>query len=117
MFTFRALSQRFSSMLHIRSVQHDSNELINDLRSIMRKLAGNNRRRKDLYTLSREDQQLLETLGYKKKLEEVDQAILVNAEFLNKIVANPEIFGHGMEDENVRQDDEGDEDGMALREW
>ncbi|ETW77529.1 hypothetical protein HETIRDRAFT_243953, partial [Heterobasidion irregulare TC 32-1] len=65
-------------------------------------LAGNNRRRKDLYTLSREDQKLLETLGYKKKLEEVDQAILVNAEFLNKIVANPEIFGHGMEDENVQ---------------
>ena len=81
----------------------------------MRKLAGNNRRRKDLYTLPREDQQLLETLGYKKKLEEVDQAILVNAEFLNKIVANPEIFGHGMGDENV-ETDEGGEDGIAERE-
>ena len=31
-------------------------------------------------------------LGYKNKLDEVDEAIRVNAEFLSKIVENPEIF-------------------------
>jgi carnosine N-methyltransferase len=46
---------------------------------------------------------VLEDLGYKQKLDEVDQAILVNAEFLSRIVANPEIFGHdmGIEDDEV----------------
>ena len=55
-------------------------------------LAANNRRRKDIFTLSREDQALIEQLGYKQKLAEVDDAILANAAFLNQIVANPEIF-------------------------
>ncbi len=31
-------------------------------------------------------------MGYKRKLAEVDDAILANAAFLNQIVANPEIF-------------------------
>lgn len=57
-------------------------------------LSANNRRRKDLYTLPQPDLEILERLGYKQKLAEVDNAILANAEFLNKIVANPEIFGH-----------------------
>jgi carnosine N-methyltransferase len=38
----------------------------------------------------------LERLGYKQKLADVDDAILANAEFLNQIVANPEIFGHDL---------------------
>ncbi|KAF9237126.1 N2227-domain-containing protein [Melanogaster broomeanus] len=59
-------------------------------------LAANNRRRKDLYTLPQADKALLDTLGYKQKLQEVDTAILTNADFLNKIVANPEIFGHDL---------------------
>ncbi|KAI0265419.1 N2227-domain-containing protein [Gloeopeniophorella convolvens] len=63
-------------------------------------LAGNNRRRKDLFTLSREDQVLLDKLSYKKKLAEVDDAILANAAFLNQIVVNPEIFGRDPEDED-----------------
>ncbi|KAI0342396.1 N2227-domain-containing protein [Trametopsis cervina] len=58
-------------------------------------LTANNRRRKDIYTLSRADQQLLSELGYKEKLQAVDQAILANAEFLNKIVANTQMFGPG----------------------
>ncbi|GBE83482.1 Carnosine N-methyltransferase [Sparassis crispa] len=57
-------------------------------------LTANNRRRKDFYTLSRADQDLLDDLGYKEKLAEADRAILMNATFLNQIVANPEIFGH-----------------------
>ncbi|THH19544.1 hypothetical protein EW146_g1640 [Bondarzewia mesenterica] len=72
-------------------------------------LAGNNRRRKDLFTLSREDQLLLDKLGYKKKLEEVDMAILKNAEFLSQIVANPEIFGHDLDDEEEGEEGEGEE--------
>ncbi|KAH9947863.1 N2227-domain-containing protein [Amylocystis lapponica] len=59
-------------------------------------LSANNRRRKDFYTLSRPDRELLEELGYKTKLADVDTAILANASFLRQIVANPEIFGHGI---------------------
>jgi carnosine N-methyltransferase len=68
-------------------------------------LAANNRRRKDIFTLSREDQALIEQLGYKQKLAEVDDAILANAAFLNRIVANPEIF------ENSPGEDQGEEVG------
>ncbi|KAI0922653.1 hypothetical protein AcW1_002757 [Taiwanofungus camphoratus] len=60
-------------------------------------LSANNRRRKDFFTLPRADQELLETLGYKTKLAEADRAILANADFLNQIVANPEIFGHELD--------------------
>jgi hypothetical protein len=60
-----------------------------------RQLAGNNRRRKDVFTLPREDQALLEQLGYKRKLAAVDDAILTNSAFLNQIVANPAIFENG----------------------
>ena len=63
-------------------------------------LAVNNRRRKDIYTLPRADQELLGRLGYKNKLFEVDKAIMANAEFLKKIVANPEIFGQGEVEDN-----------------
>jgi carnosine N-methyltransferase len=47
----------------------------------------------------------LEKIGYKKKLEQVDEAILKNSEFLNQIVANPEIFGHDLNPQ-AQQDDE-----------
>lgn len=62
-------------------------------------LSANNRRRKDLFTLPRADQELLDGLGYKEKIAEADRAILANAEFLNQIVANPEIFGHDVDEE------------------
>ncbi|KAG6829630.1 hypothetical protein H0H92_003963 [Tricholoma furcatifolium] len=67
-------------------------------------LAANNRRRKDIYRLPLADQQVLETLGYKQKLDQVDDAIRANAEFLSKIVANPEIFGHEMQAEDEGAD-------------
>ncbi|KAH9829226.1 N2227-domain-containing protein [Rhodofomes roseus] len=60
-------------------------------------LSANNRRRKDFFTLPRADQELLHSLRYKEKLAEVDRAILANAEFLNQIVVDPEIFGHELE--------------------
>lgn len=62
-------------------------------------LSANNRRRKDIYKLPRADQELLTALGYKSKLHEVDEAIIENAKFIKRIVANPEIFGHDLEDE------------------
>jgi carnosine N-methyltransferase len=47
-----------------------------------------------LYTLPHVDLGFLERIGYKQKLADVDEAILANANFLDQIVANPEIFGH-----------------------
>lgn len=44
--------------------------------------------------LPKADQDVLDKLGYKQKLDEVDKAILVNADFLAEISENPEIFGH-----------------------
>lgn len=75
-------------------------------------MAANNRRRKDFHTLPIADRQLLESLGYKDKLAKADQAIAANAEFLNNIVANPEIFGHDLELEDEHHE-EGDETGAA----
>ncbi|KAJ3891403.1 N2227-domain-containing protein [Lentinula edodes] len=74
-------------------------------------LAANNRRRKDLFTLPKADRELLEQLGYKEKLDQVDKAILANEQFLNKIVVDPEIFG---EDDNEDALEEGDEEGEAT---
>lgn len=75
-------------------------------------LAGNNRRRKDVFTLPREDQALLEQLGYKRKLAAVDDAILTNAAFLNQIVANPAIFENGIpgDEENNEEPLDGSHD-------
>ncbi|KAK7055822.1 carnosine N-methyltransferase [Favolaschia claudopus] len=64
-------------------------------------LSANNRRRKDFFTLPKQDQELLERLGYKAKLDLVDNAILANADFLSKVVSDPEIFGHGIEEESA----------------
>ncbi|KAJ7075566.1 N2227-domain-containing protein [Mycena belliarum] len=60
-------------------------------------LSANNRRRKDLYTLPQADQELLAALGYREKLDQVDQAIIANADFLFEVVADPEIFGHALD--------------------
>ncbi|EMD36969.1 hypothetical protein CERSUDRAFT_106004 [Gelatoporia subvermispora B] len=73
-------------------------------------LAANNRRRKDFFTLPIEDRQLLDGLKYKEKLAAVDHAILVNAEFLNLIVASPEIFGHDVDPEDEDQTEEHQEE-------
>ncbi|KAF7308312.1 N2227 domain-containing protein [Mycena chlorophos] len=62
-------------------------------------LSANNRRRKDLYTLPKADQELLSRLGYREKLDAVDEAIAKNADFLNGVVADPEIFGHAIDGE------------------
>ncbi|KAI5996047.1 N2227-domain-containing protein [Pisolithus marmoratus] len=61
-------------------------------------LNANNRRRKDIHTIPLADRELLTKLGYGQKLKDVDKAILANAAFLDKIVENPEIFGHEIDD-------------------
>jgi carnosine N-methyltransferase len=78
-------------------------------------LAANNRRRKDLFTLHQTDRELLEKLGYKEKLDQVDKAILVNEQFLNKIVVDPEIFGGDNEGGDVQDDDEGNQEGDSKQ--
>ncbi|KAI0791475.1 N2227-like protein-domain-containing protein [Irpex lacteus] len=69
-------------------------------------IAANNRRRKDIYTLPRADQELLSNLGYKQKLAEVDKAILANAEFLKQIVADTQIFGGDFDEEGEDAEDQ-----------
>jgi len=64
-----------------------------------------------VFTLPREDQALLEQLGYKRKLADVDDAILANAAFLDQIVANPAIFENGIPGDEEDNDNEGTLDG------
>lgn len=73
------------------------------------KLSANNRRRKDLFTLSPADQAVLESIGWKEKLVDIDKAILANARFLSGMVSNPEIF-IGLP---PAQDEGDDEHGMV----
>ena len=59
-----------------------------------------------MYTLSLDDQKLLDELGWKKRLQEIDEAIMVNAKFIKQIVADTQIFldadlDHSHEDEDV----------------
>jgi len=82
------------------------------LYTIAQQLTANNRRRKDLYTLPHADKALLDSIGYRCKLQEIDAAILANADFFHKIVANPEIFGHDMD--MVTEEDGGIEKDVAL---
>lgn len=60
-------------------------------------LAANNRRRKDLLSLSFSDRRLLADTGYRDKLQAVDEAIIANQQFLDDIVADTEIFGQAGE--------------------
>lgn len=63
-----------------------------------------------MFTLPLADREVLESLGYKEKLAEVDKAILANAEFLKKIVDNPAIFGHDMDEDEEEVEYGGEED-------
>lgn len=67
-----------------------------------------------MYTLPRSHQDLLAQLGYKKKLDEVDSAILANANFLGKIVDNPEIFGHDIDSNGGKDHTEGPDTRVAA---
>jgi hypothetical protein len=73
------------------------------------KISANNRRRRDIFKLSATDQDLLGSLGYKKRIDDVDRAILVNAQFVTQMVENPEIFGQALEDERMEPETQGRE--------
>ncbi|EIW53331.1 N2227-domain-containing protein [Trametes versicolor FP-101664 SS1] len=64
-------------------------------------LNANNRRRKDIHIIPIEDRELLEQIGYKQRISATDDAILANAEFLNLLTANPEIFGQELAEDPV----------------
>ncbi|KIJ64917.1 hypothetical protein HYDPIDRAFT_111601 [Hydnomerulius pinastri MD-312] len=92
------MSRQFSEHDIEEEQMHFSNVVTTFRQYAQYSLAANNRRRKDVHMLPQADKALLDALGYKKKLQEVDTAILANADFLNKIVADPEIFGHDLDD-------------------
>ncbi|KAF8834496.1 N2227-domain-containing protein [Paxillus ammoniavirescens] len=100
------MSGRFSEKDVQEEQMHFSNVVTAFQQYAQYSVAANNKRRKDLYTLSQADRTLLDAIGYKKKLHEVDTAILANADFLNRIVANPEIFGHDLSAGEYGDEDE-----------
>ncbi|KAG8991336.1 hypothetical protein FRB90_001390 [Tulasnella sp. 427] len=62
-------------------------------------LSANNRRRKDFLRVPRKNQELLEQVGWKKRLEEVDEKIAANQAFLNLLVDHPDIFSYEDQDD------------------
>ncbi|KAH8112811.1 N2227-domain-containing protein [Phellopilus nigrolimitatus] len=71
-------------------------------------LAANNRRRRDLYSLAQDDQKLLDEIGWKDKLVDIDNAIVVNARFVQQMIAEPAIFSDADLADEV--DDDGGEE-------
>ncbi|KAF9505920.1 hypothetical protein BS47DRAFT_1305975, partial [Hydnum rufescens UP504] len=55
-------------------------------------LSANSRRLKDFYTLPTAHQKLLNGLGWRNKIDLVDEKIEANAKFLKSIVDYPQIF-------------------------
>ncbi|KAF8551845.1 N2227-domain-containing protein [Imleria badia] len=94
------MSPQFSEEDIVEEQVHFSNVVATFQQYAQHSLTANNRRRKDLYTLPNADKALIDAIDYRRKLQAIDAAILANADFLHKIVANPEIFGHGIAGEN-----------------
>jgi carnosine N-methyltransferase len=67
-------------------------------------ITANNKRRRDFFKLPEEDRKLLEALGWKARLDKVDECIAVNAGVLRAFVENPEIF---MDEEDMMYADDG----------
>jgi carnosine N-methyltransferase len=70
-----------------------------------------------LYTLPKADQDILHSLGYREKLDAIDKAILINADFLAQIVEDPEIFGHDLDIEEEETSAASDVAGSAVAGW
>ncbi|KAG1730248.1 N2227-domain-containing protein [Suillus paluster] len=106
------MSQPFSDADIEEEQKHFSNVVTTFQQYAQYSATANNRRRKDIYILPQGDKELLDSLGYRQKLQEVDKAILANAEFLKLVVANPEIFGHDLD--SPEDADEGKAGSRAL---
>ncbi|KAF8333131.1 N2227-like protein-domain-containing protein [Cantharellus anzutake] len=61
-------------------------------------LSANARRLKDFYSLPLAHQKLLNELGFRERIDMVDQRIEANAKFLNAVVDHPDIFNGGAPD-------------------
>jgi carnosine N-methyltransferase len=59
------------------------------------------------------DQELLNRLDYKQKLADVDRAIKANAEFINQIIQNPDIFGPDLYAEDAIDEDQATPDSRT----
>lgn len=73
--------------------------------SVLPQLSANNKRRKDFHRLPKKNQELLEQVGWKQRLEDVDEKIAANQAFLDMIVDHPDIFSH----EDADDDEHGKE--------
>ncbi|PAV18218.1 N2227-domain-containing protein [Pyrrhoderma noxium] len=70
-------------------------------------LSANNRRRKDLHTLPLEDKKLLEEIGWKKKLSEIDDAIVSNGNFVKQmIMMHSDMFSRANEEDGEDGEDQ-----------
>lgn len=58
-------------------------------------LSANSRRLRDYYALPLSHQSLLDSLGWRKKIDLVDERIEANSRFLRAVVDYPEIFDEG----------------------
>jgi len=67
-------------------------------------ITANNKRRRDYFKLPEEDRKLLEALGWKARLDKVDECIAVNGGVLRTFVENPEIF---MDEEDMMYANDG----------
>ncbi|KAF8513215.1 N2227-domain-containing protein [Gautieria morchelliformis] len=99
----------YSEHEQIEEQIHFSNIVATFERYEQHSISANVRRRKDFLRLPVEDQTLLDEIGWKSKLDDIDTAIQANARFLRKIVMNPEIFEGG----EHAEDDRGDIDAKS----
>ncbi|KAF8582380.1 N2227-domain-containing protein [Ramaria rubella] len=96
----------YSEHEQIEEQIHFSNIVATFERYEQHSISANLRRRKDFFQLPSEDQKLLEEIGWKKKLDEIDTAIQANARFLRNIVISPEIFERRTDGDNEGEDDD-----------
>lgn len=73
---------------------------------LISQLSANSRRLRDYYSLPLAHQSLLDSLGWRKKIDLVDERVEANARFLRAVVDYPEIFDEGSHRNLAGVDDE-----------
>jgi hypothetical protein len=76
------------------------------------KLSANSRRLRDYYALPRRHQILLDSLGWRKKIDLVDERIEANTRFLRTVINYPEIF-EGDSDLGEKGETEDDDEDVS----
>lgn len=77
-------------------------------------ITANNKRRRDFFKLPEEDRKLLEAVGWKARLDKIDDCIAVNGGVLRTFVENPEVF---MDEEDMMYADDGQSILEHTRRW